>query len=157
SPPGDPYRLFVTERAGRIMVVRHDEVLPKPFLDLTAFVRSSGLEQGLLSIAFAPDYGTSGNFYVMFTAPLKSEPRGSALIGSRFQRSASDPDRADPFSGRRILYIRHPASAHHNGGQLQFGPDGDLYIGVGDGGYLGDPEGNGQNPDTLFGKILRID
>jgi hypothetical protein len=150
APPGDAERLFVVQQAGRIRVVRNGAVLPVDFLDLTSLVLS-GEERGLLSMAFAPDYATSGRFYVYYTA---QDPVGELRI-EEFRRSA-DPDVADPGSRRTILAIDHPLG-NHNGGQLQFGPDGYLYVGTGDGGGGGDPNDNGQNLGTLLGKILRID
>ena len=149
SPPGDVERLFVVEQAGPIRVVRNGVTLPTPFLDLTSLVLPGG-ERGLLSMAFAPDYASTGRFYVYYTALV---PEGQLRI-EEFRRSA-DPDLADPGSRRAILTIDHPLG-NHNGGQLQFGPDGYLYIGTGDGGGAGDPGGNAQNLGTLLGKILRI-
>jgi Glucose / Sorbosone dehydrogenase/PASTA domain len=150
APPGDAERLFVVQQAGRIRVVRNGTVLPVDFLDLTSLVLSGG-ERGLLSMAFAPDYATSGRFYVYYTA---RDPVGELRI-EEFHRTA-DPDVANPGSRRTVLAIDHPRG-NHNGGQLQFGPDGYLYIGTGDGGAAGDPDRNGQNLGTLLGKILRLD
>jgi glucose/arabinose dehydrogenase len=149
SPPGDAERLFVVEQSGQIHVVRDGAVLPTAFIDLTSLVLSGG-ERGLLSMAFAPDYASTGRFYVYYTA---RSPEGEVRI-EEFHRSAN-PDLADAGSRRPILTIDHPRG-NHNGGQLQFGPDGYLYIGTGDGGGAGDPDGNAQNLETLLGKILRI-
>ncbi len=149
APPGDAERLFVVQQGGRIRVVRNGALLPADFLDLTSLVLSGG-ERGLLSMAFAPDYATSGRFYVYYTA---RSPEGQLRI-EEFRRSAN-PDLADPGSRRTVLAIDHPRG-NHNGGQLQFGPDGFLYIGTGDGGGAGDPDLAGQRLDTLLGKILRI-
>lgn len=148
--PGDVHRLFVVEQAGRIRVVRDGRVLGAPFLDIRRLVVSGG-EQGLLSMAFAPDYATSGRFYVDYT-DVNGNTR---VVAYRRSRSA---DRADPRSARLVLFQRQP-QPNHNGGQLQFGPDGFLYIGLGDGGAEGDPHGrvgNGQSLGTQLGKILRI-
>ena len=149
SPPGDAERLFVVEQGGRIRIVRNGAVLPTAFLDLTSLVLSGG-ERGLLSMAFAPDYASTGRFYVYYTART---PTGQLVIAE--YRRSTNPDVADPGSARPVLTIPHPVS-NHNGGQLQFGPDGFLYIGTGDGGGGGDPDGNGQNLETLLGKLLRI-
>jgi glucose/arabinose dehydrogenase len=150
SPPQDRHRVFVVQQAGRIMVLRDGKKLPAPFLDITPKVRSGG-EQGLLSMAFAPDYATSRRFYVDYT-----DTRGDTRVVE--YRAASD-DRADPASARQVLFQTQP-EANHNGGLLLFGPDGLLYVGLGDGGGAGDrhgPHGNAQNFGSLLGKILRID
>jgi glucose/arabinose dehydrogenase len=151
QPPGERRTLFVVEQAGRIRVVRDGHVLRAPFLDISSQVVSGG-EQGLLSIAFAPDYASSGRFYVDFT-----DRNGDTRVVE--YRRGSSPDRADPRSARLVLFQDQP-QPNHNGGQLQFGPDGLLYVGLGDGGAEGDPHGrigNGQNLGTQLGKILRID
>ncbi len=153
APPGDGGRVFVVEKAGRIRVVKNGATLGTPFLDLTGPVRSSEYERGLLSMAFAPDYPTTGLFYVYYTA---DSPLGALTI-AEYRRSAADPDVADPGSGRIVLSIDHPGQDNHNGGQLQFGPDGYLYIGTGDGGGANDPNSNAQNQNVLLGKLLRID
>ncbi|HEX5479227.1 MAG TPA: PQQ-dependent sugar dehydrogenase [Dehalococcoidia bacterium] len=122
---------------------------PSLFMDITGrLIPNPGLEEGLLGIALAPDYATSGNFYLYYSA---GGPRRAVL--SRFHASSG---KGDPNSEQVLLEIPEPF-ANHNGGQLAFGPDGDLYIGVGDGGSEGDPQRNGQNTHTLLGKILRID
>jgi hypothetical protein len=149
APPGDAERLFVVEQGGRIRVVRNGATLPTAFLDLTSLVLSGG-ERGLLSMAFAPDYASTGRFYVYYTA---RSPAGQVVIAE--YRRSSNPDVADSTTARPVVTIPHPLS-NHNGGQLQFGPDGYLYIGTGDGGGAGDPDGNGQNLESLLGKILRI-
>jgi glucose/arabinose dehydrogenase len=151
APPGDGTRVFVVEKEGLIKVVRDGVTLPTPFLDLTGPVRSAESERGLLSMAFAPDYSTSGLFYVYYTA---DQPLGQLTI-VEYRRSA-EPDVADPGSARPVLAIDHPAG-NHNGGQLHFGPDGYLYIGTGDGGGANDPDDNAQDPGVLLGKLLRID
>ncbi len=147
APAGDP-RLFVVEQPGRIRIVAGGRLLAKPFLDLTDRVRSGG-ERGLLSLAFDPHYARNGRFFANYTGS-----RGETEI-VRFTVSG-DPDIADPASARTVLTVEQPY-ANHNGGHLIFGPDGLLYAGMGDGGSANDPHGNGQNPRTLLGKILRLD
>jgi glucose/arabinose dehydrogenase len=150
APAGDRRRLFVVEKGGRIRVVRDGRTLDRPFLDLSGSV-STGSEQGLLSMAFAPDYATSRRFYVYFT-----DPNGDTRVVEYRRASA---DRADAGSARVVLRQDQPES-NHNGGLLLFGPDDLLYIGLGDGGGGGDEHGergNGQDLGTLLGKILRID
>ena len=148
APPADKRRLFVVEQAGAIRVVRDGHKLPAPFLDLRSDVQSGG-ERGLLSMAFAPDYANSGLFYVYFTGQ-----DGDIRIQQVHRATA---DRADPGSRRELIRIEHSAFTNHNGGQLQFGPDGHLYAGIGDGGSEGDPFRNAQNPSRPYGKILRFD
>lgn len=145
----DSGRLFIVEQPGRIRVVRNGQLLPAPFLDISSRV-SGQSEQGLLGLAFAPDYAQSGRFFVYYT----NAAGGSVL--SRFTVSVSDADRADPASERGLLAFSQPF-ANHNGGWIGFGPDGFLYLASGDGGSGGDPQGNGQNLGTLLGKILRLD
>jgi glucose/arabinose dehydrogenase len=147
GPPGDPSRLMVVEQAGRIRVLRGGRLLRRPFLDIRRDV-SSGGEQGLLSMAFAPDYASSHRVYVYFT-----DRRGDI----RIQELTASGDRADPSSRRDVIAIPHPRFPNHNGGQLQIGPDGMLYAGIGDGGSEGDPHRNGQNLHTLLAKLIRID
>ena len=147
SPPGDTARIFVVEKTGTIRILRGGAVLPTPFLDLSAQV-SGGTEQGLLGLAFHPRYATNGRFYVNYT-----DLNGDTHVAE--YSVSSDSDRALP-TGRDLLFVRQPYS-NHNGGCLQFGPDGYLYMGLGDGGSGGDPQGRAQNPDSLLGKLLRID
>ncbi|MGE5090862.1 MAG: PQQ-dependent sugar dehydrogenase [Bacillota bacterium] len=147
APAGDP-RLFIVEKTGRIRIVKNGAVVAAPFLDLSASVSGSS-EQGLLGLAFDPQYATSGRFYVDYT-----DRNGDTRI-SRFRVSA-DPDVAEAASEEVILTVPQPYS-NHNGGQVAFGPDGDLYIGMGDGGSGGDPQGHGQNPNDLLGSLLRLD
>ncbi len=143
-------RLFVTQQAGLIRIVQPDgSILPTPFLSLS--VLNSGNEQGLLGIAFDPDYATNGYFYVNYTFGSGS---GSTRI-SRFTVSA-DPNVADPAS-EEILYTRQQPATNHNGGDLDFGPDGYLYVGFGDGGGANDTQNNAQNMATVLGKMIRID
>lgn len=147
SPPGDQ-RLFVVEKAGAIRVSAGAGFLPDPFLDVTAQVSTDG-EQGLLGLAFPPDYAASGQFVIHYT-----NVEGHTRV-SRFQVSA-DPNRADPASETVLLAADQPFP-NHNGGQILFGPDGFLYIGLGDGGSFSDPFGRAQRLDEPLGSILRID
>jgi glucose/arabinose dehydrogenase len=147
-------RLFVVEQGGRIWILQNGERLENPFLDISAQVSPSAnswgySEQGLLGIAFHPDYAENGIFFVNYTDQQEN------TVIARLNVS-SDADRADAASLTPILNIPQPYS-NHNGGYLAFGPDGYLYIGMGDGGSQGDPENNGQRLDTLLGKLLRID
>jgi glucose/arabinose dehydrogenase len=150
APPKDRRRVMVVQQGGRISVVRDGKTLSKPFLDISSRVTAGG-EQGLLGLAFAPDYAKSGLFYVYFTR------RDGKQEVAEFRRATSD--RANAGSIRSVLVMDDP-EGNHNGGQLNFGPDGLLYIGTGDGGGAGDqhgPIGNAQNLGSLLGKILRID
>ena len=142
-------RLFVVGKAGLIWIVKDGQALSTPFLDITDRVGSSGSEQGLLGLAFPPDYVGRGFFFVDYTDTL-----GDTVV-ARFNVTP-DPDRADAGSEFRIFGVDQPA-ANHNGGMLAFGPDGYLYAGLGDGGGGGDTYHNGQNPATLLAKILRLD
>jgi glucose/arabinose dehydrogenase len=146
SPPGDD-RLFVVEKGGAIRVLKGGTLLEVPFLDLTSKVLSTGGEQGLLGLAFFPDYASSGRFIVHYN-DLAGNTRVSLL------RVSDDPNRADPASESLVLANQKPGPAH-NGGQILFGPDGFLYIGLGDG--ADDDQGRGQSLKDLFGSILRID
>jgi glucose/arabinose dehydrogenase len=143
-------RLFVVEKPGRIRLIKDGNVQAAPFLDITDRVGSGGSEQGLLSVAFPADFASSRTFYVDYT-----DLDGNTVV-ARYRVDPQTPDQADPNSEQKLLHIQQPA-ANHNGGQLQFGPDGYLYIGMGDGGRAGDPWGNAQNPGVLLGKLLRID
>lgn len=142
-------RLFVVEQGGTIRVVRDGRLLATPFLDLTSQLDTSSGERGLLGLAFAPDYATSGRLYVAHTAP------GPKVVIARY-RVSSDPDRADPASRATVLDMKDPAG-NHNGGMLAFGPDGFLYHGSGDGGSAGDPWDNARDKRSLLGKLLRLD
>ena len=142
-------RLFIVEKAGRVRVVRDGRLLEAPFLDITGRVTSLSSEQGLLGLGFHPAYETSGYFYVNYTEGL-----GDTVI-ARYQVT-QDPDVADPASEKRLLGVDQPFP-NHNGGAVVFGPDGYLYLGLGDGGAAGDPFGNGQNLETFLGKVLRLD
>ncbi|MGQ0603751.1 MAG: PQQ-dependent sugar dehydrogenase, partial [Anaerolineales bacterium] len=142
-------RLFIVEQPGTIRVMRDGVVLPEPFLDLRTRVEDGGNEQGLLGLAFHPKFTDNGIFFVNYT-----DAGGDTMV-ARF-RVSDDPDRADPQSERPVLRVDQPY-ANHNGGDLAFGPDGYLYIGLGDGGAAGDPENRAQNLNELLGKMLRID
>jgi len=142
-------RLFVVEQAGRIRIIHNGQLRAAPFLDIRNRVESGG-EKGLLSIAFHPRYRDNGYAYVNYT----SDRHGLQTVVSRFRRL--DPQRLDPASETVLLRIDQPYS-NHNGGQIAFGPDGYLYIGMGDGGSANDPDNHAQNPASLLGKILRID
>jgi glucose/arabinose dehydrogenase len=151
SPPGDRRRVFVVEQNGKVMVMRDGRKLATPFLDIGSKIVAGG-EQGLLGLAFAPDYATSKRFYVYYTAA-----GGGADTLAEYR--ATSAEAADPSSGRVLFSLPDPES-NHNGGQLAFGPDRLLYVGIGDGGGGNDQHGsrgNAQNLGSLFGKILRID
>ena len=155
--PSNPALQFVVEQGGRIRVLNNEVLAATDFLDLRAAIGSGG-ERGLLGLAFAPDYATSRRFYVNFT-----NPSGNTVV-ARFKRS-SDPVVADPSTRFDLRWGNAATStrfivqpfANHNGGNLAFGPDGYLYIGMGDGGSADDPQSNAQNPAQLLGKMLRID
>jgi glucose/arabinose dehydrogenase len=140
-------RLFIIEQRGRIRIMRNGAVLPTPFLDITPLL-STGNEQGLLGLAFPPDYATSGRFYVYYTAT-----NGDSVL-ARY-RVGSNPDLADAASREILLQFAQPFS-NHNGGWIAFGPDGFLYVASGDGGSANDPQDNGQQLNTLLGKLLRL-
>jgi glucose/arabinose dehydrogenase len=142
--PGEPGRLYVVEQIGRIRVVEGNRVLPEPFLDLVGSVAYGG-EQGLLSVAFHPEYETNRLFYVNFT-----DPQGDTRVKEYRANGAR------PVETREVLYVPQPY-ANHNGGQLAFGPDGLLYVGMGDGGSGGDPENRAQDLSKRLGKLLRLD
>lgn len=147
APHGDD-RLFVVEKAGRIRIIKNGELLVTPFLDLSGAV-SGGNEQGLLSLAFHPEFATNGQFFVNYT-----DVGGSTRV-ERYEIS-TDPDMADPTTQHLIMTIPQPFR-NHNGGHILFGPDGKLYIASGDGGGRGDPQNNAQNRSVRQGSILRID
>lgn len=142
-------RLFVVEQPGTILVLQPGSSTPSPFLDIRTNVLGGG-ERGLLGLAFHPQYRTNGRFFVYYT---RAE---GTIVVAEYHVSPNDPNVASP-TGTELLTIPHPVNANHNGGMLAFGPDGYLYIGVGDGGSGNDPPNNAQNLDVLLGKILRID
>ncbi len=146
APAGERGRLYVVEQAGRIVLVENGRVRPEPLLDIRDRVTSGG-EQGLLSVAFHPRYASNRRFYVDYT-----DRNGD----TRVVEYRSDGTRARPGTARQLLFVDQPYS-NHNGGQLQFGPDGKLYVGMGDGGSGGDPEDRAQNATALLGKLLAID
>jgi len=149
APRLDPNRVFIVEQPGTVRVLKNGVLSPTPFLDIGALVGCCG-ERGLLSLAFHPDYETNGRFFVDYT-----DKTGNTVV-ARYERSASDPDVTDPSSAKVLLTVVQPFS-NHNGGQLAFGPDGYLYVGLGDGGGAGDPQENAQDDARLLGKILRMD
>ena len=142
-------RLFITQQTGKIVIWDGTRILPAPFLDVTAAVSCCG-ERGLLSIAFHPRYRDNGRFFIYYT------DRNGDIVIARYTVSPN-PNVADPLSATIVLQVPHPVNSNHNGGQLQFGPDGYLYAGTGDGGAGGDPPNNAQNTNVLLGKLLRID
>jgi glucose/arabinose dehydrogenase len=144
-------RLFIVERAGRIRISKDGSLLPTPFLDIQSIVNDNSSEQGLLTLAFHPNYETNGRFFTVHT------DQNGSLVLSRFSRSANNPNLANPNSRVPLLTIPHPTHQNHNGGTLAFGPDGFLYWSTGDGGGGGDPFNNAQNLNSLLGKILRLD
>ena len=152
QPDGMPERLYLVLQPGRIMVFDNvpEPSSPQTFLDIRGRVSDRGNEEGLLGLAFNPDYKTNGYFYVYYSA---ASPRRSVI--ARYQASP-DAASADPDSEKVIMEIDQPFQ-NHNGGHITFGPDGYLYVGLGDGGSGGDPRGHGQDLGTLLGTILRID
>jgi len=148
APPDDS-RVFVVEQDGAIRAYEQDGTALGVFLDLGDLTDPGG-EQGLLGLAFAPDYDRTGRFYVDYT-----DLNGDTRV-ARYEVSAGDRNRADPASGEIILTVTQPFS-NHNGGHLEFGPDGMLYVGLGDGGDSGDPGNRAQADTTLLGKLLRLD
>lgn len=150
SAPADRARLFIVEKPGRIRIHKNNALQTTPFIDIDPVVRSSGNEEGLLSMAFHPAYASNGYFYVYYTN------NAGDLEIARYSVTAN-PDVADPNSALILLTIPHPTNTNHNGGQLQFGPDGYLYLATGDGGSGGDPPNNAQNTGVLLGKMLRLD
>lgn len=148
TQPPSGGNVYVVERQGRVRVVRRGKTLSRPLFDITGRVESDYLEQGLLSIAFAPGFRTSRLLYAYYTAKSGDQVVIEMRANSTGTRVVGSP--------REVMRMSDPY-ANHNGGQLQFGPDGYLYIGTGDGGGLGDPDRTAQDPTRLLGKILRID
>ncbi|HMT30394.1 MAG TPA: PQQ-dependent sugar dehydrogenase [Bacteroidia bacterium] len=161
TPDDGSNRLFVFEQGGKIKIVKNGKLLDEPFMDVSA--RLDGLniaysEKGLLGMAFHPDYKTNGRFFLYYSAPLKQSGFDHKSVVAEYKVSPENPDAAS-MKEEVIMEINQPES-NHNGGMLLFGPDGFLYIGLGDGGGANDEHGsngNGQNLNTLLGKILRID
>lgn len=147
AAPGQPGRLYVVQQSGRVRIIDRGRLLPRPFLDVSASIISGG-EQGLLGLAFHPDYASNGRLYVDYT-----NTAGDTRV---VEYTRASPNRADPGSARTLLGFDQPFP-NHNGGDVAFGPDGMLYVATGDGGSGGDPNGYGQRLDTLLGKLLRID
>src|SRR5438445_352882 len=150
-PNDDSGRLFVLEQGGRIRIIQNGVLVATPFLDITSKIESGG-EKGLLGLAFHPSFSSNRRFFVYYTRRLSLQLQS---VFSEYAASSSNPNQADASSERILLVVNQPFD-NHNGGQLAFGPDGFLYIGLGDGGSGCDPQGNGQNLQTLLGKILRI-
>lgn len=143
-------RLFILEKPGRIRIYENGMLRPQPFLDIQEKVNDFINEQGLLGLAFHPEYQANGRFFIYYTTEGNSD-----TVLSEF-RVSDNPNKADPASEQVLLTVSQPDSVH-NGGQLAFGPDGYLYVGLGDGGLLYDRTGNGQNRETLLGSLLRLD
>ncbi len=169
TPNGAADRLFVVERTGKIRIVDKGALVTKPFLDITSKVvagTANGDERGFLGLAFHPNYAQNGLFYVNYSDKADSNDTGDTII-EEYKVSSTSPDEADPASARLVLKVEQPTNSNalfrnHKGGAINFGPDGFLYIGLGDGGGSGDTDtthgtGNGQSLTALLGKILRID
>jgi glucose/arabinose dehydrogenase len=154
AAPGEPVgRLFVVEKQGQVRILRGTKLDPEPFLDLRGQVgleRRDNGEQGLLGLAFHPQFKKNGRFFVNYT----DEKGDTRVVELRVNRKT--PNKADPTWRRELLFVDQPY-ANHNAGHLAFGPDGRLYVALGDGGSANDPKGNAQNPDTPLGKLLRFD
>jgi glucose/arabinose dehydrogenase len=150
KPPGDN-RFFVVQQAGTVRIIENGALRSGNFLDIQSLVNFDGQEQGLLGLTFHPNYSTNRKFYVNYT---RDSPSRQTVI-AEFQTSPTDPNQADPNTKRILLVVNQPFP-NHKGGQLVFGADGFLYIGLGDGGDEGDPLNNAQNLFSLLGKILRI-
>ena len=150
SPASDPHRLYIVERGGDVRVMVDGVMQPTPFLDIHTQV-STATEQGMSTIAFPPDYATTGRLYVYYTDKI-----GSIRV-DQFNRSSTNPNVVDPATEVNVLTIPHPTYQNHYGGQMNFGADGYLYISTGDGGSGNDPFNNAQNLGVLLGKLLRID
>jgi glucose/arabinose dehydrogenase len=147
TAPGDNSRLFIVEQGGRIRIFTGGALLPTPFLDITSLVRTTGEEEGLLGMAFDPNYGANGRVYAFFT-----NTNGDLVIAQFLRININQADSTPSI----LLTISHPTNSNHNGGMLAFGPEGCLYAAVGDGGGANDPSNNGQNLNVRLGKLLRI-
>ncbi|MDX2151793.1 MAG: PQQ-dependent sugar dehydrogenase [Bryobacteraceae bacterium] len=150
APPDGSGRLFITQQAGVIRVVRNGALLEKPFLDISDKTEAE-VERGLLGLAFPPDFAQSRVVYICYT-----EIEGDVVV-ARYRVKEDNPDEAAADSARVVIRVEHREHWNHNGGQLQFGPDGYLYLGVGDGGDMNDVLGSGQNPQSLLGKLMRFE
>jgi glucose/arabinose dehydrogenase len=156
APPGDVERLFVVEQCGTIRILRGGTLLAEPFLDVSDLVSApcvaGGNEEGLLGLAFHPDYTSNGWFFIYYTDRIGDQ------IVARYRRAPNDPDRADITSGETVLTLNHPGFFNHNGGMIAFSPnDGCLYVSSGDGGSACDPLNNAQSLYSNLGKLLRLD
>ncbi|MEM6398032.1 MAG: PQQ-dependent sugar dehydrogenase [Bacteroidota bacterium] len=155
--PGDDSRLFIVEQPGRIRVydMANEQLLSTPYLNVVTRVRDQGNEQGLLSVAFHPDFMNNGRFFINYTGnPAPDIPQGATVIEEYI---ISDPTANSGATSNGIYMVIDQPFGNHNGGCMRFGPDGYLYIGTGDGGQAGDPEDTAQDPQSLLGKMLRID
>ena len=152
APNDGTGRLFVVEQGGTLRVIQNGALMAVPFLDISAKVTSGG-EMGLLGVAFHPAFAQNGRFFVHYDRTVGTQAQS---VIAEYARSVANPNLADPNSERILLTVNQPFP-NHKGGQMNFGPDGFLYIGLGDGGSEDDPQGNGQNTQTMLGKILRID
>jgi cysteine-rich repeat protein len=150
APRLDPSRVFVVEQPGRIRIIKNGTLLGTPFLAIEGLVQYGG-EQGLLSVAFHPDYESNRRFFVYYV------DNGGDLVIARYEATLGNPDDADESSAHIVVTISHPGQSNHNGGNLNFAPDGFLYAATGDGGGGGDPAENAQNDASRLGKLLRID
>ena len=149
DPGDDSGRLFIVQQSGVIRIWQDDQVLPEPFLDISSQVTFGG-ERGLLGLDFHPDFPLNNAFFINYT-----DEAGNTVI-ARYEVSLDNPDLANPDSAQVLFHIDQPYQ-NHNGGEVLFGPDGYLYLGLGDGGSAGDPHNNAQSLNTLLGKILRVD
>jgi glucose/arabinose dehydrogenase len=152
--PGDASRLFVVEQGGTIRIIKSGVLQPTPFLDISSAVLCCG-EEGLLGLAFDPNYRSNGRFYVSYDSLRPAPDTGAQSVVARFTVSGN-PDLANAASGQTILTVKQPYS-NHKGGMIAFGADGYLYFGLGDGGSGGDPQGHGQDRTDLLGSMLRLD
>jgi glucose/arabinose dehydrogenase len=152
APRDGTGRFFIVEQGGTIRIVKGKKLLPTPFLNISSIIVSGG-ETGLLGLAFHPDYKSNGRFFLNYTRRVNGQLQS---VIAEYHVSSTDRNVADPNSGKVLLTFNQPFD-NHNGGQVAFGPDGYLYIGTGDGGSGGDPQGNGQKLSTLLAKMLRID
>ena len=152
-------RLFIVQQSGQIRIFKNGSLLATPFLNISGLISNftgTNGEQGLLSLAFDPNYATNGNFYITYTTNNSDPTFIYTTTLARFHVSSGNPDLADTTSGSVLLSIPKKFT-NHNGGMLAFGPDGFLYMSMGDGGSGGDPDNNAQNLHSLLGKLLRLD